>query len=409
MFIGVSDSTNLPLTYGAVDAPRSESAARTRLRRTARSIRGASVSAAVWILYVPHYTLLRLLGPRRGLLWARVAARVHWLLTFVGAQRAARTSLALLKPVFDTELSVSAIMRKHLEMKHECFARVRVYGLHGAKSTWDDIHWTTDPNTAQRHAKRRSCGRGLIIVGFHFGFFEMSATALSHILPGCNPLQLRSGTAHCLEETGPTVARIAVRKALDADRRSNAPICYIDARTSMLHLCRLLRNGGCVAIAADGMLSQDFVEVPFLDGTLRVASGWARLAAITGSDVLVLCDTEVDRHERHVWMCDHVQCREDADVAARMAVAEAIRTLDDMIRRQPWAWHPWGRLRRAIADNGKPRYELAQFRHVPTWMIQKEQYAHLQPDTADTSPTNARREGHPYDHSNCRVQRVRLP
>src|SRR5712671_6506373 len=68
-------------------------------------------SLAIWLLYVPHYTILWLLGPRLGLAWVRLAANIHWLASFLGAQRSTRRSLEKLHPLLNTDLSVSALLR----------------------------------------------------------------------------------------------------------------------------------------------------------------------------------------------------------------------------------------------------------------------------------------------------------
>src|SRR3982750_1180278 len=97
---------------GLVEAPR--------LRRPSSAGKYIA-SAAIWFLYVPHYAILCLLGRRYGMYWVRIAANAHWLLTFLGAQRAARRSFERFCPLLGTKLSVSQLLRRHLELKHECF------------------------------------------------------------------------------------------------------------------------------------------------------------------------------------------------------------------------------------------------------------------------------------------------
>jgi glycosyltransferase involved in cell wall biosynthesis/lauroyl/myristoyl acyltransferase len=318
-------------------------------------------SLAIWVLYVPHYTILWFLGPRVGLVWVRLAANVHWLLTFLGAQRATRRSLEKLHPLLGTNLSVSAILRRHLELKHECFARVRVYNLHGANSRLVDIRWHADPSCLPAVPKMENRDRGLVVVGYHFGFFQLSSTALSQVVAGCNPVQLRYRIARCADQAMSPIARLVMRRAIDADRRSGAPIFYIDGDTSLLKLFKLLRKSGCLSVAADGMLADEFVEVPFFDGTLRVPFGWARLAAATKSDILLLYDTRIDAHHRAGWFYNHVACRDSSATAIERAVAEAVAVLEMAIRREPWAWHPWQRLQWEQGADGSPRYQLRQF------------------------------------------------
>lgn len=337
--------------FDLVDPPR---------RRRSSPWHRFMASVAIWTLYVPHHSVLWLLGPRWGFIWVRIAATIHWSLTFVGAQRPTRRALEQVYPQLGTNLSISQLLRRHLQMKHECFAWVRVYGLHGAKSD-TSVRWRVAPECSSTKADIEAHEHGLIFVGYHFGYYQLCAAALSQMIPGCNPVQLRHRIARCAEHAMSPVARLVMYQAIKADRRSGAPIFYFDRETSLRRLYRLLRGGGTLTIAADGMSADDFVDVPFLDGTLRVPIGWARLAAATSSDVVLLFDIQVDQRNRESWMASHMQCVDKSMESAKNIVAEAVRTLEMAIRKEPWAWHPWQRLRWEIADNGKPRYFLHQF------------------------------------------------
>jgi glycosyltransferase involved in cell wall biosynthesis len=330
--------------------------------RSRDAVRTFALSIAVWLLYVPHYTLLRLLGPRRGMAWVRVAANLHWLLTSIGAQGGARRALASMHPYFDVRLSVSQIVRRHLLMKHECFARARVYNVNVRKADREpgDLRWRLNPECAAAapHGKPE---RGLIIVGFHYNFFQLSAAPLAELLPGVDVAQLRYRGAQCVATAASPVVRMAMKKALEADKRSGATCFYLDDPTVLVNLFRLLRGGGVLAVAADGMVADDFVEVPFFDGTLRVPTGWAKLAAATKSDIVLLCDRDFDGKTRDGWYFDHIRCGSSTDEAVYSAVAESIRVLEQMIREEPWGWHPWQRLRVEVGADGVRRYHLKQF------------------------------------------------
>ncbi|HEX3600794.1 MAG TPA: hypothetical protein VHU84_11670, partial [Lacipirellulaceae bacterium] len=362
-------SAVIPQTIDALQADAGELGSSVSLEglvdspaiRTPSFARKYILSAVIWVLYVPHYALLRLLGPRFGIVWVRLAANLHWLLTFIGAQRATRRAMVRLHPVLGTHLTVSQMLRRHLQMKHECFARVRVYNLHGAHSEASNVQWRVHPDCVSAVPVTEGRERGLVIVGYHFGFFQLVATALSQLVPGCNPVQLRYRIAQCTEQAMSPVARMVMRRAIEADRRSGAAIFYFDPDTSLRQVFRLLRSAGCIALAADGMLADDFVEVPFFDGTLRVPTGWARLAATTSSDILLLYDTKIDRHNRDTWFFNYVHCSSRSADSAERAVAEAIHALELAIRREPWAWHPWQRLQWEGGADGSPRYYLRQF------------------------------------------------
>ncbi|MBA3481075.1 MAG: glycosyltransferase [Pirellulales bacterium] len=330
------------------------------LARCSDAAQTVVLSAALWTLYVPHYVVLRLLGPRWGMTWVRLAANVHWLLTFVGAQASARRALTSMRPYFDTHLSVSQILRRHLLLKHECFARVRVYSMHAANNPQSDVQWRCNPDCVDALPKGDR-ERGLIIVGYHFNFFQTFGAGLAKLFPGVDLVQLRYRSSRCVEKAASPITRLALKKAMEADRRAGATVFYIDDVEALVHLYRLLRKGGVVAVTADGGAAGDFVDVPFFDGTLRVPAGWAKLAAGTKSDILLICDKEIDPHTRDGLFFDHVRCTDASSDAAYAAAADSIRVLERMIREEPWGWHPWQRLRVDVGADGVRRYSLKQY------------------------------------------------
>lgn len=332
-----------------------KSAAKTR-----EALQTVGLSAALWMLYVPHHVMLRALGPRWGMLWVRCAANIHWLLTFVGAQRSAREAIARMHPFFSVNVSVSQILRRHLLLKHECFARVRVFSLHAGDGRDADMQWQCSPESAAAlPGPERE--RGLVIVGFHFNFFQTFAAGLAKFFPGENLVQLRYRTSRCVESATSPIVQLALKKAMEADRRAGANVFYIDDIEAIIQLYRLLRQRGVVAVTADGGAAGDFVDVPFFDGTFRVPSGWAKLAAGTKSDVLLICDKELNGNAREGLFYNHVKCADGSDETAFNAIAEAIRVLEYRIKEEPWGWHPWQRLRVDVDDEGVRRYSLKQY------------------------------------------------
>ena len=333
---------------------------RDGLTATREAVQTLGFSAALWMLYVPHYVVLRALGPRWGMAWVRCAANIHWLLTFVGAQRSARGAIAAMSPYFDCKASVSYILRRHLQLKHECFARVRVYSLHAADGRDNDMHWSCNPESAAALPTEKR-ERGLVIVGFHFNFFQTFAAGLAKFFPGDNLVQLRYRTSRCVESASSPIVQLALKKAMEADRRAGANVFYIDDIEAIIQLYRLLRQKGVVAVTADGGAAGEFVDVPFFDGTLRVPSGWAKLAAGTKSDILLICDKELDSNSREGLFYNHVSCTENTDESAYRAIAAAIRVLEFRIKEEPWGWHPWQRLRVDVDADGARRYSLKQY------------------------------------------------
>jgi len=105
------------------------------------------------------------------------------------------------------------------------------------------------------------------------------------------------------------------------------------------------------------MLADDFVEVPFFDGTLEF-----RLVGATGGNYFVRHPfrllTRIDRHHRDLCFFTQVDCSKGPPNPIERAVAEAIHTLESAIRLEPWAWHPWQRLQWEHAADGSPRYYM---------------------------------------------------
>lgn len=365
---------------------------RASARRSAGWLDTAIASIGVWLLYVPHYTALRLLTPRYGLAWARFVARVHWLVTFVGVHRDARRNLAALHPRFRGGASVSTILRRHLEMKHECFARVRVYHQHGARageaSGQDAFSIDVAEECATALEAARRSEQGLVIVGFHVNHFEMVSALLQENLPERSPLQVKLRRAHNIDHATSYVASLATDHAAEADRLARAPVFYLDESGSVLPLVRVLRKGGTLALAADGAYAKDFIDAPFFDGTLRVSTGWARLAAMTKSRVLVMLDTAAPdrRGGRRLMAFDHVQPDGTSEDAVRATVEGAIKVLEEAIAREPWGWHPWQRL----GDRGGKRYELTQSRIAETQQRRSQVAERFSKQPADAKPRRPR-------------------
>ena len=128
-----------------------------------------------------------------------------------------------MREFFDCKASVSQILRRHLLLKHECFARVRVYSLHAAGRSGNDMHWSCSPETVAA-LPRAARDRGLVIVGFHFNFFQTFAAGLAEFFPGDDLVQLRYRTSRCVENASSPIVQIALKKAMEADRE-RAPMC----------------------------------------------------------------------------------------------------------------------------------------------------------------------------------------
>jgi glycosyltransferase involved in cell wall biosynthesis len=229
----------------------------------------------------------------------------------------------------------------------------------------DGISWVVEPEVTAAFDRVRKTGRGLIIVGYHLGFFRLSASSLRQMFPGCDPVHVSHRIAHYERSTIGRVAQLALQTAIDADRQTGVRINYVDEDASLLHICRLLRDGQIVALAADGAFAKDFMDVPFFSRKLRLPCGWARLAAATQSAVLVLADSAIDRRRRKVWLFDHVEVYNDSAEELYRALTQVAKILETFVEREPWSWHPWQRLQLEKCNQDSPVMTISQLGTPP--------------------------------------------
>ncbi len=352
--LSLIESERLDDRAPAPEASRAASDSLRPLSRAQEALSKLTMTLAVWFLYVPHLAFLNLLGPRLGPRWARVVGRLHWLLTFLGGQHAVRDALQKMHPHLQNRHSINTILRKHLELKHECFAGTKLFNRRELIAAPGGLEWVVEPAIAQRMRELRASGRPLIIIGFHFGFFRLSATALSRVIPGCDAIHVCHRIAHYEPETIGRIAQLALEKALIADERSGARMHYVENDSSAMRICRLLLSGEVVALAADGAFAKDFLDVPFFNAKLRFPCGWARLAAATRSNVVILADTQIDNQRRKARLFELQHVVDNSTESIYGAVAQAARVLEELIHCEPWSWHPWQRVQFQTDDGGQP-------------------------------------------------------
>jgi len=315
-------------------------------------------SIPVWLIYVPNLLILKLIGPHWAIVWSRQTARVHYWLTFIGSQRATLRAIRQVHSSLNTSFSPRQVLQKHLVMKHEYFVRLRLIALGLSTDGCEGLEWLCSETDKAKFQSKTDDTKGLMIVGFHFGFFRLSVMTIPDFFPGCEVLHASRRIAHYAQETSESVARFALQSALDVDREAGKPIFRLQNGISPIELFSLLRSGATVAVAADGMFSSEFVEVPFLDGVLRLPTGWARLAAISEAEVVVLSDGDDGSTSRMAYVDDSIPPFQDVEEEVHAAVSQTARILENLIQQQPWGWHPWRRLRWELDEKSIPHYWL---------------------------------------------------
>lgn len=137
--------------------------------------------------------------------------------------------------------------------------------------------------------------------------------------------------------------------------------------TVMRDVLSRLRNGSGVAILPDLRVPSLDVEVPFLNGTANVSHGGALFAVATGAPIVVAAMRRVDG--LHAF--DHLATlRPDPNAPdrreeARRLTREAMRLLDEAIRKDPGQWF-WYNKRWILQPPRRPRQAAAAERSAPT-------------------------------------------
>lgn len=126
------------------------------------------------------------------------------------------------------------------------------------------------------------------------------------------------------------------------------------APAAMLTLARRLRQNRVVSLRAHDY-AQEVLEVPFLDGWLRLASGAAELAQLTGAALLPVFTVRNDagEFEVHVEAPIAVAQGSDPESFVRDAVCQYVERLEPYVLAYPAQWISWHRQARP-REAGEP-------------------------------------------------------
>jgi len=142
----------------------------------------------------------------------------------------------------------------------------------------------------------------------------------------------------------PAVAKRAMLVAVNTDRKCGMKNIYVRHGTRPLALIKRLRQGKTMGMAGDGMVAGDFVEVPFLGGTMRFPSGLARLSALTGAPLLPLFALMEDIDTNRLIAHPPINVPDNSPETIEATVRQCAAILESYVRRYPWAWWIWHRL-----------------------------------------------------------------
>lgn len=317
---------------------------------------------AVGYLYFPHVWLIRGLGPRCAVLLSRFLAWGYWLGTLIGAERRTRRALEATQPRLESQLPLSTIMRRYLETKLQNFAEWHVYPTKRGRRYVEQTYATIDGREHLDAA--RSEGRGVILLYFHFGLIKMAFPALK--AHGFDVAQHLHRAKTYSGSTFDWMAKAAVRRLEAEDEASGLKHFYHRPIQSFVTLARYLRKGGLLGINADGMMGDQFVEVPFLGGTIELPAGPAQLAAQSGAPVVPMFVLNEGMYRHRLVLLEPIDLRDRTPEAIGEATAAFAAILDQFVRKYPWAWWTWRRLRLERKDNGEIRFRVQPLRAEPS-------------------------------------------
>lgn len=333
----------------AIAAPAAVAAPAKKRRSFLRTL---LASVVVWYLYVVHIPLLRLLGPWIAVRITRAMAWLHWLLTFAGAQRNAYTAISILLPQLETNLSARTILRKHLETKHHMWVlwhlctteRGRRYVRRGCEAYLGRA--IADEARASSH--------GLIIAAYHFGIGRLIAVTMTALYPQDEIHEPSHAADTHSQSTFGWAARAAHNAMNYAEHNAGLRTLEIFPNKPPIGILRQLRKGNVVTLTGDGAMASEFMEVPFLGGTIRLATGIPRLAAVTGDPIVAFFGTFRSLSTHVIEAHGPIYCKEDTPEAYRETLRQCVAILEQRIKREPWAWWIWPRLRFEYDATGQP-------------------------------------------------------
>jgi lauroyl/myristoyl acyltransferase len=323
------------------------------MRRVLRTI------GLVW-MYGPYLRLLRLVGPRPAIVLSRGAAWLHGLMTYLGAEAQTLDVFRQLLPRVKPGLRPRRVLRQYITLKHQLFAEKGCAPTKRGDRFLKDAYPVIEGREHLDAAMAE--GRGVIVLVFHWGMARTLFPALhAHGYPAA-PHMYR-GERHAAE-TYRWVARFVRRATVMADKHMGPNVYQRPGFTFPL-LVRALRRGALLGMNADGMISTDFREVPFLGGTIRLPTGTARLAAHSKAPILPTYAIQDGLFGHRIVIHPPIRSSEDTPEATEKTMRAYVALLEDYLRRYPWQWWTWRRLRISHYDDGRPRINVWEMSMAP--------------------------------------------
>ena len=309
---------------------------------------------AVGYFQFPHVWMNRAIGPRAAILLSRFLSFCYWLATFAGAESRTRRVLHDIKPELETTDSVSTIMRRYLATKMQNHTEWYVYPTKRGRRFVEDTYREMEGREHLDGAVAE--GRGVIILLFHYGLARMAFPALD--AHGYEVLQHVSRGATYSGKTFDWMAQAAMEQLARVDRDSGLKILYHRPVQTFVTLLRTLRKGGIVGVNADGMMGDEFVEVPFMNGTISLPAGSAQLAARSGAAVVPLFVDADGLYGHRLVFHPAYHVANDSREVIQDATSHFAALLERYVRSKPWSWWTWRRLHTTQGTEGATVFDI---------------------------------------------------
>jgi lauroyl/myristoyl acyltransferase len=292
------------------------------------------------------------MGPRPALLFTRLFANLHWLLTLVGYEASTRRAMRHAFPEMSSG-EVSRQLRKHLIVKYQNFVEWHLYSTPRGKRFVAQTYRL--PEEAKRRIEEvRAKGRGVVALVFHYGFSKMTWPAFH--AAGYDTYQHLFRGATYAGSTFPWVAKAALDAQTRSDKDSGLGVIYQRPNLTYVVLVRHLRRNEIIGMAADGMMGTEFVDAPFLDGTMPYPTGAARAASQTGTDIVPIFVLPKGLFGHEIFVEASIPAPTSSPDSVATCVKAYVAVLDKYVRLYPWAWWTWRRLEWTRQSDGSTQY-----------------------------------------------------
>lgn len=309
--------------------------------------------AVLFVMY-PYLGTLRLIGPRLALRVARSVAWLHWLGTFSGTERSIRNSVELVKSNFDTPISVSQFSRRYLTQVHQHFAEWYLYptrrGRRYVESRIEEIEGREHLDAAL------AAKRGAVVLIYHFGAYRLIAAGLKAHGYSCAQHIYRAATYQ--GATFSWVARLASRRQAENEDAAGLEIAFHRPNLTFPLLVRMLGRGQTIVMTGDGMMTTDVADVDFLGHSLRVPTGFAKLAAHAGAPIVPVFSI-VEGLDRHRLVAHPpLYCDLKQPDTIDSAIRSTVDLLERYVCRYPWLWSTWRRIEVSKLPSGQAAFRF---------------------------------------------------